>query len=359
MVNRTIALFVATIALSLHAAACSDPAEELCDQPQGGGTDDVGDDGIGVDLEHADELVYQTTVTSAALPGSAALTYKTGLSPLEAGTAGVPFRYWIEDPRGPVTDEDELQSYPLRTVVSIAISRESPDGGITTTRGTGFLAGPRHVVTNRHVVQVHEVDINKWIDDPPMFFRFEVFPGRSKLAILNGGAWTVERVIWNPFPETHYNDYAILILEDDIERSGRYGRLGLCSASNSTLDNLLVTTAGYPSSTYKCGQTPDPPNEDGNDCPCGGWMYTQSCEISEVGPQELIHTCLTQNGQSGSPLWVDECTSSTVRCTVGVHYGKSGLSSAAVRWQDEDIEWLHSNICQWTSDYAPMPPFCN
>jgi hypothetical protein len=176
--------------------------------------------------------------------------------------------------------------------------------------------------------------------------------------MLNGGAWAVERVILNPFPVTEYDDYALLILEDDMERSGQYGRLGLCSASNNTLNELQVVTAGYPLSTFPCGQTPDAPNAD-NECPCGGWMYTQSCEISEVNPQELIHTCTTQQGQSGSPLWVDECVSNNTRCTVGIHYGKSGLSSAAVRWRDDDIEWLHSNICQWTSDYAAMPPFCN
>jgi hypothetical protein len=67
------------------------------------------------------------------------------------------------------------------------------------------------------VVAVDGVDINDWIDVPPPFFDFNVFPGRSNLAILNGGAWAVERVIWNPFPETEYHDYALLILEDDIE----------------------------------------------------------------------------------------------------------------------------------------------
>lgn len=127
----------------------------------------------------------------------------------------------------------------------------------------------RHVITNRHVVQVYGVEINDWLDNPPMFFQFDVFPGRSSLAILNGGAWAVERVVWNPFPETQYDDYALLILEDDIERSGQYGRLGLCSASNNTLDELPVVTAGYPASTYKCGQTPEPPIGD-NDCACGG-----------------------------------------------------------------------------------------
>lgn len=176
--------------------------------------------------------------------------------------------------------------------------------------------------------------------------------------LLNGGAWAVERVIWNPFPVTQYNDYALLILEDDLERSGKYGRMGMCSASRNALDNLHIFTAGFPDAAQNCGQTPDPPNAD-SDCPCGGWMYAQSCEISDVDPQEFEHTCLTQAGQSGSPLWVDECVSNNTRCTVGIHYGKSGLASAAARWRDDDIDWLHDNICAWPSDHAEMPPFCD
>ena len=88
-------------------------------------------------------------------------------------------------------------------------------------------------------------------------------------------------------------------------------------------------------------------------------MYTQSCEISDVDPQELSHSCRTWSGQSGSPLWVDECTSSDTMCTVGIHYGKNGLDGGAVRWRDDDIEWLQDQICQWPSNHAPMPPFCS
>jgi V8-like Glu-specific endopeptidase len=341
MVKRTSILLVTTLGIPLQVVGCSEPAQELCDQPEDG-TDEAGDDGPGIAPEHTE-----------AVPPE-----ESRLLTLNADSAGPTFRNWAEDPRVPVTDEHTLQSYPLRTVVSVALTYRNSAGNLITGRGTGFLAGPRHVITNRHVVQVYEHEINDWLDNPPMFFRLEVFPGRSNVALLNGGAWAVERVIWNPFPETEHNDYAILILKDDSDRSGRYGRLGLCSASKSTLDKLPVVTAGYPASAYKCGQTPDPP-DDVNDCPCGGWMYTQTCEVSEVKPQELLYTCKTQKGQSGSPLWVDECISSNTRCTIGIHYGKIGLSSAAVRWRDNDLEWLHSNICQWPSSYAAMPPFCN
>jgi V8-like Glu-specific endopeptidase len=362
MVEHNSILLIATIGLLLQ-ASCTEPAEELCDQPEGGdseggGTGAFGDDGPGMSLDHSGVLPpEEPRLISSETQGRAALDFERRSVALDFESSGHRFRNGVfEDPRVPVTDEDVLQSYPLRAVVFVSLTYDTPDG-LTVQKGTGFLAGPRHVITNRHVVEVVGVDINDWIDMNPPLFDFDVFPGRSELAPLNGGAWAVERVIWNPFSLNEYNDYALLILEDDIERSGKYGRLGLCSASNNTLSGLRLDTAGYPSSNYTCGQTPAPPNPD-NDCPCGGWMYTQSCEISEVDPQELIHTCFTQPGQSGSPLWVDECTSNHTRCTVGIIYGKAGLDPAAVRWRDDDIDWLHSKICQWTSNYAEMPPFC-
>lgn len=221
-------------------------------------------------LEHAGVLPPEESGLISSDPhGRAALAHQARSMRLDFEAPGLTFRNGIfDDPRAPVTDQNELQSYPLRTVVSISLSYEAPDG-LTEETGSGFLAGPRHVITNRHVADVDGVDVNVWLDNPPPFFDFDVFPGRSELAPLNGGAWPVERVVWNPFPETEHNDYALLILEDDVERSGQYGRLGLCSASGNTLDGLQVDTAGYPAANFTCGQTPDPPTAD-NDCPCGG-----------------------------------------------------------------------------------------
>ena len=193
--KRGTCLLVATIGSCLQAVSCSAPDDELCDQPEGGGTEDGGTEG-------ADEGTLRSVDPRA----------------LGANT----FRSWTQDPRVPVTNEIELQSYPLKAVVSVVMSYEEPQG-IRTERGTGFLAGPRHAITNRHIIEVQGVDVNDWIDNPPKFFHFDVFPGRSKVATINGGAWAVERVVWNPFSGGTTNDYVLLLLEDDIDRSGQYG----------------------------------------------------------------------------------------------------------------------------------------
>lgn len=333
------------------AVGCGDPGAELCDEPDfDGGGDEVG--AIGPNLSHG-------YAASKILGGVVDGAHGPAASSHEGSTRSAGFRSWaLEDPRNPVTDEDTLQSYPLRTVAQVRLQwPKSNFLGFNIFTGTGFLVGPRHLITNRHVVEGTGGDLNEWIDDPPMFFHLDVYPGRSKDAVLNGGAWAVERVVWNPYPKTRYDDYVLLILEDDVERSGQYGRMGLCSASESTLEGRSVFMAGYPGATQPCDNTPE--QQDDSSCPCGGWMYFQSCEIEEVEPEELIHTCVSQDGHSGSPLWVNECGSSETRCSVGIHYGEVGLDPGAVRWRDDDIDWLHDNICQWTSEYAQMPPFCN
>lgn len=345
MVRPPKAALLAVVGSSFVVMACPDPDEELCDEPSGG------DDEVGAAAARS---------PSEAVDSLGLVRSEAELNASNLRTRSADFRSWgVVDPRTPVSNEDDLQSYPLRTVVNVQLSYEAHPGVVVTANGSGFLAGPRHVVTNRHVASVtgDTDEIDDWLEDLPAFFYFDVFPGRSNTAVLNGGAWAVERVIWNPHPANSYNDYALLILEDDVERSGQYGRMGVCSASNGTLGGLSVFTAGYPGANNACDHTPEPPSED-NECPCGGWMYFQSCVVAEADPQELFVDCATQKGQSGSPLWVDRCASGT-RCSVGVIYGKKGLETAAVRWEDEDVDWLQSNICAWPSTHAPMPQFCS
>ncbi len=276
---------------------------------------------------------------------------------LDAQVPATPRKWNVEDPRWPVTSEVDLQDYPLRAVVQTRLTYMSPSGQITS-YGSAFLAGPRHVITNRHTAVAVGVDVNQMIEVDPPLFDFSIFPGKSNIAILNGGGWRVEQVLYNPYPATKYDDYAILVLEDDPERAGQYGRMGVCAASKAALTGLPVSTAGYPGSTQHCDNTPDDPTPGVSECPCGGWMYLQSCSIEDVDPEELVLGCVSQSGQSGSPIWFDRCSDDEVLCTVGILYGSTGLDTGAVRWRDEDVEWLRSNICAWPSQYAEMPPFC-
>ena len=170
-------------------------------------------------------------------------------------------------------------------------------------KGTGFLVGPRHVLTNHHVVGGEDgFDVNVLLNLDPPGFSFQVYPGRAGDAIFNGGAWDVERVVWGPNAWNGLywggEDYALVILEDDPDRSGVLGQMGMCSPSNSTLAGLAVQTAGYPGARFQCANSPIA-GPDG--CDCRGWMYTQACNVLEQNlvAEEFGHDCLTNQGQSG------------------------------------------------------------
>jgi V8-like Glu-specific endopeptidase len=245
----------------------------------------------------------------------------------------------------------------LRTVVKIEL--KIPDGAETWThRGTGFLVGPRHVLTNHHVVvDNNDADINPMLDVSPTGFSFQVYPGRLQNADLNGGPWNVQSVVWGPDAWNGLfwggEDYALLILEDDPDRSGTLGRMGMCSPSNHTIEGLLVHTAGYPGNSQQCVNSPNPEGW------CDGWMYQQACSVIDhnLYPEEFGHDCSTADGQSGSPLWVSECDSSSAVCAVGLHTGKLGTGRAK-RLDPATVDYLRQAICASGSAYVPSPAFC-
>lgn len=129
--------------------------------------------------------------------------------------------------------------------------------------------------------------------------------------------------------------------------------MGMCSPSNDTLEGLPVYVTGYPGPTYDCINSPDP---EGN---CAGWMYTEACNVSDqnIFPEEFGHGCHTDKGQSGSPVWVAECSDAAV-CAIGVHWGTL-RGSRAKRLDPATVAHLRQAICATSSDHAPQPSFCS
>jgi V8-like Glu-specific endopeptidase len=344
--------------LLIVVAACSpepDPGE-LCEPGTEGGNDEVGLDDPDLEIQEikhdpgleVQEIKHDSRIADRELGFGA---------PFPAGLADIVGN----DTREPVTSSEELQSYPLRTVVQIEL--EIPlEFGSSLARGTGFLVGPRHVLTNHHVVtDDDDGDINPMLQMNPPGFSFQVYPGRSDDAVLNGGAWDVESVVWGPHAWDGFfwngEDYALLILEDDPDRSGVFGRMGMCSPSNNTIEGLPIQTAGYPAPFSQCANSPDP----GPEFDCGGWMYTQECSITDhnLYPEEFGHNCVTADGQSGSPIWVAECASSSAVCAVGLHWGKLGVEPRAKRLDAATVDYLRQAICTSGSAFASLPSFCS
>lgn len=144
--------------------------------------------------------------------------------------------------------------------------------------GTGWLAGPRCVMTAGHVV--HDGGTGKqWAK------RIEVIPG------MNGstrpyGTFVSTRFYsvngWVKSANPAY-DYGCIILSSNVGNS--LGYFGFANYSTTTLRNMTMNTAGYPG---------DKPN---------GTLWFVSGPVYRVYSTELQYYADTYGGQSGSSVW--------------------------------------------------------
>ena len=166
-----------------------------------------------------------------------------------------------------------------------------PDGVYV---GTGWLVGPRCVITAGHCVHGGGTG-QRWAT------KIEVIPG------MNGssrpyGTITSRRFFsvngWTRDGNWEY-DYAAIILPTNI--GNRTGWFGYANYSNSTLNNMTMNTAGYPA---------DKPN---------GTMWFMAGPINGVTARQLRYNVDTYGGQSGSSVWR---LRDGKRYSVGIHaYG--------------------------------------
>lgn len=180
--------------------------------------------------------------------------------------------------------------------------------------GTGWMCGPRLVMTAGHCV--HDGGSSgKWMKT------IEVIPAMngstrpygtyvsSNLRSVTG--WTVSG--------NHEYDYGAIILSSNA--GSRTGYYGYASLSDSSLNGLLVNTAGYPA-----------------DKPSGTQWY-MSGNLSSISTRKLYYNIDTAGGQSGSAVYRLQ---SGARHAVGIHaYG--GCPNGATRI----TSGVFTNISNW------------
>jgi V8-like Glu-specific endopeptidase len=188
---------------------------------------------------------------------------------------------------------------PWRMICALSITGSN---GIRAV-GTGWLIGPRTLVTAGHCV--HHQDLGGWAK------RIEISAGRNASEFPYGTVvatrfsalqeWTVKHA-----PEL---DFGCIHLSESL--GDKTGWFSLKPLTDSELKDKTVAIAGYPADRGE-----------------GTELYRHAQKILRVDPQRLYYDVDTFGGQSGSPAWLDPMPGTTP-VVVGIHaYGVAGTPAA-------------------------------
>ena len=191
----------------------------------------------------------------------------------------------------------ETDLRPWRMICALRMFAPGGGGGAI---GTGWLAGPRTVVTAGHCVH-HVGFFGGWADT------IQVSAGR------NGGAFpfgsvtatrfsSVDRWIKTADPDF---DIGCIHLEESLGETVGWFSIG--SLTPAELESHRVNISGYP-------------GDRGN----GTEQYFHANRVLSVGERRVFYDVDTMGGQSGSPVWVHE-SGGTPPMVIGIHaYGTGG-----------------------------------
>ncbi|WP_139062421.1 trypsin-like serine peptidase [Aquimarina megaterium] len=206
--------------------------------------------------------------------------------------------------------------YPWRAICSLRI--KAKDG--TNWIGTGFLIGPRTVITAGHVVYMHKH--GGWAKS------IEVIPGR------NGG-----KKPYGSCKSSHFHsvkgwtkskkrshDYGAIILPKNCKYGNKVGYFGYGNYGFFDLLGLKVNLSGYP------GDKP------------AGTQWWHARKIKAVTSRTLVYNIDTAGGQSGSPVWRIK---NGKRYAVGIHTNGYSLGNSATRITKP----VFKNLKNWKNKY--------
>jgi glutamyl endopeptidase len=207
--------------------------------------------------------------------------------------------------------------YPWRCICSLLITAKDGSRWI----GTGWLVGPRTLITAGHVVYMHSR--GGWVRE------IEVIPGRNGSSRPYGSCkatsfrsvkgWTVNK--------RRSHDYGAIVLPRDCAFGTRLGYFGYANLSFFSLLGLKVNLSGYP------GDKP------------AGTQWWHARRITFVTTRTLVYNIDTFGGQSGSPVWR---LRNGKRHVVGIHTNGSTSGNSATRITKP----VFDNIKKWKAEGA-------
>ncbi|HEX2028461.1 MAG TPA: serine protease [Nitriliruptorales bacterium] len=204
---------------------------------------------------------------------------------------------------------------PWRWICSLRITAADGSAWI----GTGWLVGPRTLITAGHVVYIHSR--GGWVRS------IEVIPGRdgdsrpfgacTATSFRSVKGWT------NKKKRSH--DYGAVILPSDCRLGSEVGFFGFANLSQFSLLGLNVNLSGYP------GDKP------------AGTQWWHARRVKWVTSRTLVYNIDTAGGQSGSPVWR---LTDGKRHAVGIHTNGSSAGNSATRIAAP----VFDNIKKWKAE---------
>lgn len=187
--------------------------------------------------------------------------------------------------------------------------------------GTGWLIGPRTLVTAGHCVYLH--DEGGWPTSiaviPALNGNLQPYGAAVATRFRTTDGWKAHR-------EAGF-DYGAILLDDDAFATA--GAFGFASLPDEALASTDANIAGYPADLDHATR-----------------QYFHSRRITSSSPTRLFYEIDTFGGQSGSPIWFNI---DNRRIAVGIHTTGSSTSNSGTRITDE----VFQNLRAWRETARP------
>jgi glutamyl endopeptidase len=196
---------------------------------------------------------------------------------------------------------DNTVTFPWRAICSLRITAQNN----TTWAGTGWLVGPRTVITAGHCVFLH--DQGGWVKS------IEVIPGmngaqRPYSAATSSDFRSVQG--WTQAKNRHH-DYGAIILPPTKRLGDATGYLGFAVRDDQYLANALLNLSGYPVDKVS-----------------GSEQWFSALNPKAISSSVIAYDTDLFGGQSGAPLWAKV---GEARYCVGIHTNGHTTGNSATR----------------------------
>jgi len=218
------------------------------------------------------------------------------------------------DERLQITNTNE---YPWRCIASLRITAADGSGWI----GTGWLVGPRILLTAGHVVYM--ADQGGWAQ------QIEIIPGREGITFPFGSCIATDfRSVqgWTQDRNSNF-DYGAILLPPENRLGDQLGWFGYQVHTDAELSGFNINVSGYP------GDKPD------------GTQWLMFGPVKTTNERTFAYDVDTAGGQSGGPVWIT-FEGDDGRYGVGVHTNGSLSGNSATRI----VQDMFDNVIAWSNE---------